>query len=212
MALQSASSGLGRSPKASSVLRPVVNLPLLFVPAGAEGDGPSRVVVLTRRGRVARAGELRVSIRPPLVRRAAPVSTLRAVSWTPSRDDTPFERIGGETPVRALAATFYDLMDAEEPALARLHELDEHGRVARGPRERFALFLVEWLGGPRTYSSLHGHPRLRMRHARVRIDEAMRDAWVRCMTRAMERSEVPPEARAYLERRFFEVADFLRNA
>jgi hemoglobin len=40
----------------------------------------------------------------------------------------------------------------------------------------------------------------------------MRDAWVRCMTRAMERNEIPAETRAYLERRFFEVADFLRNA
>jgi hemoglobin len=133
------------------------------------------------------------------------------VSWTPSPEDTPFDRVGGEARVRALAAAFYDTMDEREPALARLHELDAHGRVAEGPRERFTLFLIEWLGGPQTYSPVHGHPRLRMRHARFPVDEAMRDAWVRCMKHAMEATEVQPEVRAYLERRFFEVADFMRN-
>jgi hemoglobin len=39
----------------------------------------------------------------------------------------------------------------------------------------------------------------------------MRDAWVRCMTAAMDDCAVPPAARAFLHQRFAEVADFLRN-
>ncbi len=133
------------------------------------------------------------------------------VSWVPSEHDTPFQRVGGEERVRALVEAFYDAMDAHEPDLARLHELDSEGRVSRRARDRFALFLVEWLGGPRAYSPVHGHPRLRMRHGRVPVNLAHRDAWLRAMGRAMDEQELDPEVRAFLDQRFAEVADFLRN-
>jgi hemoglobin len=123
----------------------------------------------------------------------------------------PFHRIGGEARVRELANRFYDHMDAAEPALARLHEVDEHGKVSRGSRDRFASFLVEWLGGPPVYSPVHGHPRLRMRHARLPVDSAMRDAWLRCMARAMDDLAIEGDLRGFLDARFAEVAQFLRN-
>jgi hemoglobin len=123
----------------------------------------------------------------------------------------PFDAIGGEAPVRALVERFYDAMDRTEPALARLHACDEAGRVSRGSRDRFALFLIGWLGGPQDYIAQHGHPRLRLRHGAVPVDVAMRDAWMRCMLLALADSSVSPELRAYLEPRFAEVADFMRN-
>lgn len=123
----------------------------------------------------------------------------------------PFDELGGEAPVRALVERFYDAMDRTEPELARLHACDEAGRVSRESRDRFALFLIGWLGGPQDYVAQHGHPRLRMRHARVAVDVAMRDAWMRCMVLALEESGVKSELRAYLEPRFAEVADFMRN-
>ncbi|HSQ65319.1 MAG TPA: group II truncated hemoglobin [Polyangiaceae bacterium] len=134
------------------------------------------------------------------------------MTWVPSQDDSPYTRLGGDEGVRKLVARFYDVMDAQEPALARLHELDEQGKVSPGARERFALFLIEWLGGPATYSPVHGHPRLRMRHARVPVNVAMRDAWLRCMARAMADQGVTGEERDFLDKRFAEVADFMRNA
>lgn len=133
------------------------------------------------------------------------------MTYDPTPEDTPFLRIGGEEGAKALARRFYDHMDAHEPELARLHETDGEGRVSAGARERFALFLVEWLGGPRVYSAAHGHPRLRMRHGRVPVDIAMRDAWVRCMRAAMADPSVQDELRGFLAARFAEVADFLRN-
>jgi hemoglobin len=123
----------------------------------------------------------------------------------------PFDELGGEASVRALVERFYDAMDRTEPELARLHACDEAGRVSRESRDRFALFLIGWLGGPQDYIAAHGHPRLRMRHARVAVDVAMRDAWMRCMSLAMEESAVKPDLRSYLEPRFAEVADFMRN-
>ena len=125
---------------------------------------------------------------------------------------TPFELLGGADKVRALVERFYDVMSDREPALAHLHPCDPDGRVARVPRDRFALFLIGWLGGPDDYVEQHGHPRLRMRHGRVLVNVAMRDAWLRSMTAAMEELEIRGDVRGFLDARFAEVADFLRNA
>jgi len=132
-------------------------------------------------------------------------------TWTPTPDDAPFHRLGGEAGVTRLAETFYDVMEAQEPALAALHQQDAPGKVSRGSRQRFALFLIGWLGGPQTYTERHGHPRLRMRHAKVPVDAAMRDAWLRAMAQAMDAVGVEPPVRRFLDARFAEVADFLRN-
>ena len=134
------------------------------------------------------------------------------MAYTPSELDSPFARLGGEEPVRRLSESFYDQMDASEPELARLHELDAEGRVSRRSRDNFGLFLIEWLGGPRHFSATRGHPRLRMRHGRVPIDEGMRDAWLRCMGRALDAQGVSGDVRGFLDARFAEVANFLRNA
>jgi hemoglobin len=124
---------------------------------------------------------------------------------------SPYDQLGGEK-VHRLAMAFYDAMDAHEPALARLHQLDENGRVEAGVRQRFAMFLAFWLGGPDDYLHRQGHPRLRMRHAHVRVDVAMRDAWLRAMTRAMDAEGIEGPVRAFLDERFAHVANFLRNA
>lgn len=127
-------------------------------------------------------------------------------------DATPYRLLGGSDAVKILVERFYDIMSDTEPALARLHPCTPDGRVAREPRDRFALFLIGWLGGPEDYVKQHGHPRLRMRHARVIVDVAMRDAWLRCMQAAMTERGVTGEVRAFLDARFAEVADFMRNA
>lgn len=128
-----------------------------------------------------------------------------------TEDRTPFALLGGADRVRALVERFYDVMSEREPALARLHEHTPDGQVAPGPRERFALFLIGWLGGPQDYVARHGHPRLRMRHGRVAVNVAMRDAWLRSMTAAMDELGIAGEVRAFLDTRFADVADFLRN-
>jgi hemoglobin len=128
----------------------------------------------------------------------------------PAPGQTPYEQLGGERPVRALAERFYDAMDEHEPELAALHPL-ENGKVSRASRDRFALFLIGWLGGPQDYVRLHGHPRLRMRHAQVPVTRAMRDAWLRCMARALEEPSVPASMRQFLTEKFADLAEFLRN-
>ncbi|MCC6808582.1 MAG: group II truncated hemoglobin [Deltaproteobacteria bacterium] len=125
---------------------------------------------------------------------------------------TPFEQLGGEETVRRIAGAFYRLMDETEPELARLHRLDEQGHVHPEARERFALFFIGWLGGPQTYMERHGHPRLRMRHANVPVSEAMRDAWLRAMQRALDEVRITGDIRRFLDEKLADVAEFLRNA
>jgi hemoglobin len=133
----------------------------------------------------------------------------------PPAPPTPFDLIGGRAVVERLAARFYQVMERDEPALAAVHRQvpDDSGRSVIDPevKRRFSLFLIGWLGGPQEYMEQHGHPRLRMRHGRVPVDVNMRDAWVRSMTRAMDDCGVRGAVRGYLDQRFAEVADFLRN-
>jgi len=131
--------------------------------------------------------------------------------WLPSAEDTPFARLGGEPKVRALVERFYDAMGELEPELARLHACDADGRVSRDSRDRFALFLVGWLGGPQDYTERHGHPRLRQRHAAVPVNDRMRDAWLRCMGVALDEAAPAPEVRAFLDEKLSQLAFHLRN-
>src|SRR5262245_13800237 len=124
--------------------------------------------------------------------------------------EAPIQLIG-EARARELARKFYALMAEHEPALLAVHRRDENGLVTEAAQERFERFLVEWLGGPENYSSQHGHPRLRMRHAAVPVDTTLAEAWVRTMCRAMDELGISGDVRAFLEERFRHVALFLRN-
>jgi len=124
---------------------------------------------------------------------------------------TPYQLLGGRDAVLALAHRFYDAMERDEPALTALHDCPTPGKVSNGTRERFGLFLVGWLGGEQDYTRTYGHPRLRMRHGRVPVDIAMRDAWLRSMAAAMDELGIEGDVRTFLDGRFAEVADFLRN-
>ena len=128
-----------------------------------------------------------------------------------NQQSSPFDQVGGREPVLRLAARFYEVMEQNEPALAAVHRQAPGGGIDPEVKARFALFLVGWLGGPQDYHQRHGHPRLRMRHARVPIGQDLRDAWVRCMTRAMDDCALAGPVRTFLDQRFAEVADFLRN-
>ncbi len=136
---------------------------------------------------------------------------MQAPPLPPKLDAPPIALLGGEPAVSALVERFYDAMERLEPELAALHERDAAGHVARSARERFGLFLVGWLGGPQTYTERHGHPRLRMRHGRVAVDARMRDAWLRSMRAALDEQGIDGTLRAFLDGRFAELADFLRN-
>lgn len=116
--------------------------------------------------------------------------------------------IGGEHKVRALIDRFYDLMDSvpEYYVIRKLHPAD-----LSGSRDKLYLFLSGWLGGPQLYVDKFGHPMLRARHLPFSIGIAERDAWMACMTQAMESVVEDEKLRAWLLEQLFKTADWMRN-
>lgn len=119
-----------------------------------------------------------------------------------------YRLLGGETAVRRLVERFYQLMDElpQARAIRALHPPD----LAQA-KERLFMFLSGWLGGPPLYAERYGQPRLRRAHASFPIDEAARDAWMDCMTQALNEQVADAALRAQLVASFFKTADFLRN-
>ncbi|MGI8870805.1 MAG: globin [Mycobacteriales bacterium] len=99
-----------------------------------------------------------------------------------------YDAVGGEPTFRALVARFYAGV-ANDPILAPLYpEAD-----LSGAKERLGMFLVQYWGGPRTYSETRGHPRLRMRHVPFAIGERERLAWLSHMRDALDSLALAPE-------------------
>jgi hemoglobin len=76
---------------------------------------------------------------------------------------------------------------------------------------RLRLFLIQYWGGPTTYSDQRGHPRLRMRHVPFAVDSAARDAWLSHMRAALDTVSLPPTYDDVLWDYFIRAADSLRN-
>jgi len=57
-------------------------------------------------------------------------------------------------------------------------------------------FLIQYWGGPATYSEQRGHPRLRMRHAPFVIGPVERDAWYQAMSAAVRAGGLEPDDEA----------------
>ncbi len=119
-----------------------------------------------------------------------------------------YRMVGGEQGIRKIVDRFYELMDTlpEASAIRALHPAD-----LSNAKSRLFMFLSGWLGGPPLYEERFGHPRLRQKHLPFPIGEAERDAWMLCMTQALEDSIEDTSLRQALTQSFFKTADFLRN-
>jgi hemoglobin len=102
------------------------------------------------------------------------------------RADTFFAAVGGEETFRRLVDAFYAGV-ADDPVLRPLYPEED----LRPAAERLRMFLIQYWGGPSTYSAQRGHPRLRMRHAPFAINAAARDAWLRHMRAALDSLDLP---------------------
>jgi hemoglobin len=117
-----------------------------------------------------------------------------------------YARVGGDRWFVALVDRFYAGV-AGDPLLRPMYPDD-----LDAAKEHLAGFLVQYWGGPATYSEQRGHPRLRMRHVPFKIGSVERDAWLARMRDAIDTLGLAPqyeaELWAYLER----AAQFMVNS
>jgi hemoglobin len=128
------------------------------------------------------------------------------VAPTHQSEEPAYERWGGEPFFTALIERFYAGV-VVDPVLRPLYPDD-----LTESKAHLALFLMQYWGGPRSYSDLRGHPRLRMRHAPFVIGSAEADAWLRHMTTAVHAAGLTPADESELLDYFTMAARSLINA
>jgi len=120
---------------------------------------------------------------------------------------TLYDAVGGEPTFRNLVGRFYDLVAQDTQTLRPLYPGTDLGPA----EERLRMFLIQYWGGPQTYTDLRGHPRLRRRHAPFAIGPAQRDAWMRAMRTAVDDTAIPEPHRTTLMNYFASTADHMIN-
>ena len=116
-----------------------------------------------------------------------------------------FQRIGEDGFTR-LCQAFYRRVP-EDDILGPMYPAKDMA----GAEERLRSFLIYRFGGPQTYIEQRGHPRLRMRHAPFKIDQAARDRWMELMEAAFNESELDEEAVETLRAFFDHMSTFMIN-
>jgi hemoglobin len=140
------------------------------------------------------------SERPPVPEDAAEQGATEEASVT------VYEAAGGFPFFERLVEEFYRGVMAD-PVLAPLYPADD----IEGARRRLTLFLVQFWGGPGTYSEERGHPRLRLRHMPFLIGAEQRDRWLVNMRAAIDAVDPHPVIRTMLLEYFEPAAESLRN-
>lgn len=113
----------------------------------------------------------------------------------------------GEDGFHRLVAAFYRQVPTDS-ILGPMYPSED----LAGAEHRMRTFLIGRFGGPPTYIEERGHPRLRMRHLPFRVNQAARDRWMQLMTKALDESQLPPEADDVLRRFFDGMSSFMINS
>ena len=130
---------------------------------------------------------------------SAAASPAQPAFTQPAYTENFYEAVGGHDTFVKLVDVFYQGV-ADDPLMRPMYPEED----LTAAKERLQLFLVQYWGGPRTYSEQRGHPRLRMRHMPFAVTPQARDAWLKHMRDAVDSLNLAPLHEAtlwdYLER------------
>ena len=120
---------------------------------------------------------------------------------------TPYQ-ILGEDGIRELTNAFYDIMDTlpEATALRAMHAEDLDPM-----KEKLAMYLTGWMGGPPLYADKYGTVCMTEPHEPFHIGPEERDMWLLCMDKALEQVGASEELVEMLKIPMYRVADAVRN-
>jgi hemoglobin len=105
-----------------------------------------------------------------------------------SEATTFYDEIGGYEVIHRIVEVFYEGV-AADPVLRPLYPEADLGPA----EERFRMFLVQYWGGPTTYSEQRGHPRLRMRHAPFAVTPRAKEHWLKHFREGLDAVGLTPE-------------------
>lgn len=106
----------------------------------------------------------------------------------------PYEEIGAEK-LSELIDLFYSKV-AVHPDLFPIFPAD-FSETARKQKQ----FMTQYLGGPNLYSEEHGHPMMKARHNPFPITPLRADAWLACMSEAMDEVQLEGRIREFYFKR-----------
>ncbi|GEK34290.1 globin domain-containing protein [Kurthia sibirica] len=117
----------------------------------------------------------------------------------------PFEEIGADT-LEEMISIFYSKV-AKNPQLKPIFP-EEMTETARKQTQ----FQIQYLGGPNVYTEEHGHPMLKARHNPFEITPARAQAWLECMSEAMDEVGLDGKIREVYFKRLVLTAHHMINA
>lgn len=118
-----------------------------------------------------------------------------------------YDQVGGSDFFARLVDKFYEGVVSDEV----LWPLYPDQSDLEGARQRLTLFLIQYWGGPTTYSDERGHPRLRQRHFPFPIGELERDRWLLHMQRAIDECATDSQVHAQLSEYMASAAQHMVN-
>ncbi|MDO5099562.1 MAG: globin [Corynebacterium sp.] len=137
---------------------------------------------------------------------------MRLPDPSPNADHTQqsvFDSVGGEETFRLVVHRFYQQV-RDDDLIGPMYPVDDW----EGAEDRLRWFLMQYWGGPQTFSENRGHPRLRMRHAPFAIGEKEAERWLEMMDNAIDSVDeqtLSPTHRAAMREHMQRVAYMLIN-
>jgi hemoglobin len=118
-----------------------------------------------------------------------------------------YQEVGGSDFFVELVNKFYEGVINDEVIISLYPDRND----LEGAKERLSLFLMQYWGGPTTYSDERGHPRLRQRHFPFAIGERERDHWLMHMQGAIDAMPTSDSVRTRLSEYMSNAAQHLVN-
>lgn len=123
--------------------------------------------------------------------------------------DASFQAAGGAAGIKKLVDRFYDLM-ATLPEAETIRAM--HPEDLTVSRDKLFCFLCGWLGGEKLYAKKYGPIMIPAAHAHINIGKQERDAWLRCMSLAVDEQSYAADFKVYLMEQLFVPAERCRIA
>ncbi|WP_088005657.1 globin [Indiicoccus explosivorum] len=116
----------------------------------------------------------------------------------------PYDQIGAEK-LSELLDAFYERV-GKHPKLKPIFP-DDLSETIRKQKQ----FQTQFLGGPNLYSAEHGHPMLKARHMPFPITPERAQAWLECMSEAMDEVGLDGKFREIYYQRLVMTANHMIN-